>query len=44
MCRNNVTPKAQEPLARLLAEMAAALEPDHPETVLIGPVDFGEEK
>lgn len=41
MCRSNVAPEAAHLLAELLHDMAAALEPEHPERVLVGPVDFG---
>lgn len=44
MCRADVAPAAQAPLAALLVEMAAALagvEGFDPANVRIGPVDFG---
>ena len=41
MCTNEVSEDAAELLAELLRDMAQAIEPDHPEDVLIGPVDFG---
>lgn len=46
MCRADVAPEAQAPLARLLVDMAAALaelEGLDPADVRIGPVDFGPE-
>lgn len=44
MCRglDHVDPQAQEALASVLADMAAALCPADPGSVIIGPVDFGE--
>lgn len=41
MCRSDVTPEAEHALADLLREMAAALCPEAPESVVVGPVDFG---
>lgn len=41
MCRSNVAPEAAHLLAELLLDVATALEPEHPERVVIGPVDFG---
>lgn len=41
MCRAHVDPQAVELLVELLTDIAAALEPEHPELVAIGPVDFG---
>lgn len=32
---------AQALLADVLADICAALDPEHPERVVIGPVDFG---
>ncbi len=46
MCRADVAPAAQAPLAAVLLDMAAALaaqEGFDPADVLIGPVDFGPE-
>ncbi len=46
MCRADVAPAAQAPLAAVLVDMAAALaelEGFDPADVLIGPVDFGPE-
>lgn len=46
MCRADVAPAAQAPLARLLVDMAHALaeqEDLDPASVRIGPVDFGPE-
>lgn len=36
--------QARPLLVALLTEMAKALEPEHPELVVIGPVDFGPEE
>lgn len=33
--------EAQDALADLLRDICAALDPEHPERVVIGPVDFG---
>lgn len=41
MCVVNVRPEAESLLAELLLDCARALEPEHPELVVIGPVDFG---
>lgn len=41
MCRSAVTPEAESALADLVLDMAKALDPEHPERVVIGPVDFG---
>lgn len=43
MCRGSahVTEEARPLLADLLADMCKALDPDHPERVVVGPVDFG---
>lgn len=41
MCRSEVIPEAEHALAELLADIARALDPEHPELVRIGPVDFG---
>jgi hypothetical protein len=35
--------EAQEMLADLLRDFCAALDPEHPESVRVGPVDFGPE-
>lgn len=46
MCRADIAPAAQAPLAALLVEMAAKLAAEHghdPADVRIGPVDFGPE-
>lgn len=43
MCRSNVKPQATPLLVELLQAMALALEPEYPERVVIGPVDFGDE-
>lgn len=43
MCRAEVDPEAQQALAGLLRDMAMALDPEHPEAVQVGPVDFGAE-
>lgn len=46
MCRADVAPAAEAPLARLLVDMAAALAQQlghNPADVRIGPVDFGPE-
>lgn len=44
MCRSDVDARAAEPLAVVLAEIAAALAAQstvYPSSVRIGPVDFG---
>jgi hypothetical protein len=41
MCRSYVAPEAEGALADLLLDMAHALDPEHAERVVIGPVDFG---
>lgn len=41
MCCANVTAEVEHALAELLADMAAALCPENPRSVAIGPVDFG---
>lgn len=41
MCRSFVAPQAEHALAELVLDMAKALDPEHPERVVIGPVDFG---
>lgn len=41
MCSSNVKPEARKAMADLLRDMAAALDPEHPEAVQVGPVDFG---
>lgn len=41
MCRSYVAPTAEQALADLLRDMVVALSPEHPERVVIGPVDFG---
>lgn len=41
MCRSYIAPEAEEALADLLLDMAHALDPEHAESVVIGPVDFG---
>lgn len=43
MCRgaSHVHREAQAALADLLYDIASALDPEHPELVVIGPVDFG---
>ena len=41
MCRSNVTAEAEHALAELLHDMAVALCPEAPESVVVGPVDFG---
>ena len=44
MCTAKVVPEAQAALADLLRDVAAALCPEHPESVRIGPVDFGSDE
>jgi hypothetical protein len=41
VCTADVSDEASECLAAILREMCEALEPDNPESVVIGPVDFG---
>jgi hypothetical protein len=41
MCRSDVTPEAEHALAELLRDFAVALCPEAPESVVVGPVDFG---
>ena len=41
MCANDVIPEAQQLLAEILRDLRVALCPEDPESVLIGPVDFG---
>lgn len=41
MCSSAVAPKAEVALAALLRDLCAALNPDDPGAVVIGPVDFG---
>lgn len=41
MCRAEITPNAEAALADLLHDIVTALEPEHPELVVVGPVDFG---
>jgi hypothetical protein len=41
MCSSDIAPEARKAMAALLLDMAAALDPEHPEVVQIGPVDFG---
>lgn len=41
MCTCDVRPEATEALAALLADIAAALCPEDPRSVVVGPVDFG---
>ncbi len=45
MCRADLAPNVQEPVARLLNDIAAALALEagvDPKSVRIGPIDFGE--
>lgn len=41
MCKSSVSAEAESLLAELLSDMRVALAPDDPESVVIGPVDFG---
>lgn len=41
MCKANVQPEAEQALADVLRDICVALDPEHPERVVIGPVDFG---
>lgn len=41
MCSSNVEPQAEAALVELLSDLAAALCPEDPGSVAIGPVDFG---
>lgn len=46
MCRgtDHVIPEARPVLADLLLDIATALDPEHPERVIVGPADFGSER
>lgn len=43
MCRGveHVHDEAKALLADLMHDLCAALDPEHPESVVVGPVDFG---
>lgn len=41
MCAHQVDPTAVSSLADLLREICSALCPEDPESVIVGPVDFG---
>lgn len=41
MCRADVQPEAAALLADVLSDICAALCPDDPDSVVVGPVDFG---
>lgn len=41
MCRSSVSAEATPVLVDLLRDMVSALAPDDPESVIIGPCDFG---
>ena len=46
MCRgvDHVHPDARQAVIDLMFDLCRALDPEHPERVRIGPVDFGPEK
>lgn len=46
MCRgaDHLIPEAHPVLADLLLDIARALDPEHPDLVIVGPVDFGSER
>jgi hypothetical protein len=42
VCSHDVRPEVEELLAGILRDIAAALSPEDPDAVVIGPVDFGD--